>query len=100
MLKFEFSHTSVPVHGDTHVFGKKMAQSQPLTHTLEAVPTYGPPLYKPNSPNKPVLALSPLSCHHFAGMGHTDLNTVKYALNTQYAYNTIPYFMQFGSADF
>ena len=38
--------------------------------------------------------------HSKAGMGHTDLNTVKYALNTQYAYNTIPYFMQFGSADY
>jgi hypothetical protein len=26
-------------------------------------------------------------------------NTVKNALNTQYAYNTVPYFMQFGSAN-
>jgi hypothetical protein len=25
---------------------------------------------------------------------------VKHALNTQYVYNTVPYFMQFGSADF
>ena len=27
-------------------------------------------------------------------------NMVKHALNTQYVYNTVPYFMQFGSADF
>ena len=27
-------------------------------------------------------------------------NTVKYALIAQYSYNTLPYFMQFGSADF
>jgi hypothetical protein len=47
--------------------------------------------------------------HHLAipGMGHTDLRDVqygkvrnKYALNTQYAYNRVPYLMQFGSADF
>jgi hypothetical protein len=90
MLKFELSHTSVPVHGDTHVFGKKMAQSQPLTHTLEAVPTYGPPLYKPNSPNKPVLALSPLSCHHFAGMGHTA-----YSYNTPYGIERVFYILPY-----
>ena len=30
-----------------------------------AVPINGPPLSKPNSPNKPILALSPLSLHHY-----------------------------------
>jgi hypothetical protein len=36
-------------------------------------------------------------------MGHTDLRDVQYGkirINMQYAYNTVPYFMQFGSADF
>ena len=42
-----------------------------------AVPMNDPPLCKPSSPNKPILALSPLSLHHF---GTWKLHLIAYFL--------------------